>query len=122
MAEIVDFNKVKQQKQDEQDFLAMEECDELTQEIADEMNEVLAAYGFEVRDEQFAENFFLVMESVRSLLYSENGIHHPFQTMIENMIDVAVNEETNTYHVYWKERPTDEGFIQGIVDIGEEFD
>jgi len=122
MAEIVDFNKAKQQKQDEQDFLAMEECDELTQEIADEMNEVLAAYGFEVRDEQFATNFFLVMEAVRSLLYSENDIHHPFQTMIDNMIDVSVNNETDTYHVYWKERPTDEGFIQGIVDIGEEFD
>lgn len=122
MAEIVDFNKVKQQKQDEQDFLAMEECDELTQEIADEMNEVLATYGFEVRDEEFAMNFFLVMEAVRSLLYSENSIHHPFQTMIENMIDVSVNEETNTFHVYWKERPTDEGHIEKILDLSEEID
>lgn len=119
MAEILDFNQRRMQKEIEELDRDLQSADELIEDLTDELAEMFDAYGMSERNEQIAKDFFYIYEAIRSFVYGYYEIEHPFHSVIDKMVDVSHNNETNTYNVYWKEKPTDEGHIEEILDLSD---
>jgi len=122
MAQILDFNAKKQQKEVEELEHDLEDADAIIDDLVDELGELFDAYGMVDRNDKIAKDFFYVMESVRSFVYGYMDIEHPFHNVIDEMVECSYNDQAEVYNVYWKERPTDEGHIQKILDLSEEID
>ena len=122
MAQILDFNAKKQEKEVEELEHDLNDADAIIDDLVDELGELFDSYGMVDRNEKIAKDFFYVMESVRAFVYGYMDIEHPFHSVIDEMVDVSYNDLADVYNVYWKERPTDEGHIQKIIDFTEEID
>ena len=122
MADILDFNAKRQQKEVEELEHDLNDADDIIDDLVDELGELFDSYGLVERNELIAKDFFYIMESVRSFVYGYMNIEHPFHSVIEEMVDCSYNDQSNVYNVYWKERPTDEGHIQKILDLSDEID
>jgi type IV secretory pathway TrbF-like protein len=121
MGQVLDFTQKKQEKEVEELERDLNDADMIIEDMIDEIGEMLDSYGLTERNEKIAKDFYYVMEAMRSLVYDYMDIEHPFQEVVERTIDCSINESDNTYYVYWKEKATDEGRIEQILDMGEEY-
>lgn len=117
VAEILDFNRKKEEKEVEELERDLNDADMIVEDMIDELGELFDSYGLTERNEKIAKDFYYLMEAVRSFVYGYMDIEHPFQNVVEQMVDCSFNHETNTYFVYWKEKNSDEGRIEEIVDL-----
>tara|TARA_B000000565_G_C23597464_1_gene305796 strand:- start:246 stop:593 length:348 start_codon:yes stop_codon:yes gene_type:complete len=49
--------------------------------------------GFKIDNEEFMKDFAFTVESVRSALYRNMGIHHEFHTTLDEMSEILDTEE-----------------------------
>jgi len=102
VAKIIDLKEKRIEKELESIRDELMSADSVIDDILDEIDEVLVAYGFTNRDKDFAKNFYYVMESLRSLIFSYHQIHHPFQDIVGDMVEAKWNEKYQVWSVGWK--------------------
>jgi len=117
MGEVIDFKTKRIETKMRETNEHLEDAEGLVVDIMDELDEILLDYGFTERDEEFAKQFYYVMESVRALVLGYMEIDHPFQSVIDKMVDTTYDDKTNSYYVYWKEKDTVKKMLDQEDDI-----
>lgn len=95
---VIEFETFKDRREKE----IVGDADDIIYGILDELLNMMESVGVERTDEEVAKDIYLIMESVRSLVYRERRIDHPFQKLVDDNVETVYNEETDNYLVYWK--------------------
>lgn len=115
MADIIDFNRKKEEQEVEELSRDLDDADGITSELLAEIEDLFHEYGMTERDEVIAKDYFYVMEAIRSFVYGYMKIEHPFHNVIAKMVSADYDEESDTYIVYWTHQ-------KKILDSTEDLD
>lgn len=107
MGKVLEFTSRKAEKEIEEFNLSVETATQLVDEMGDVFQDMLEEFGYVELDDKLAQDYFLFLETVRSLAYRYIGIEHPFQNVAEKMVDVYWNDEHEAWAVDWAEKELD---------------
>ena len=79
------FERVESSRKEHIDYIACEVADILMSYAADE--------GFDISSEHCLKDFIVVLEAMKSVMAKSNGLHHPMQDMIENLIKLSTDTD-----------------------------
>lgn len=65
----------------------MEYVDELLEFYTAQLCAKFAMHGFKIHDETFLKDFAFSIETIRSSLYRNMGVTHPFQGLMDDTVD-----------------------------------
>lgn len=63
-----------------------EYANEIVDHYAQQLANKIGMHGFQIDNEQFMKDFAFTVETMRSCLHRSLGVHHPFQSMIDDAI------------------------------------
>lgn len=66
--------------------------DELLEFYTAQLVNKFAMHGFKISDENFLKDFAFSIETIRSGLYRNMGVSHPFQKMMDDTVDQMEKE------------------------------
>jgi hypothetical protein len=107
MGKVLEFTNKKAEREEEEFYQSIEDASLLVEFMGDAFQDALEDSGYTEWDEKLAQDYFLFLESVRSLAYRYIGIEHPFQTVAERMVDVWWDDTHESWAVDWLEKELD---------------
>lgn len=77
-----------------------EHVDAVMFDLIPELIHVFGSYGLNIEDDKYTKDVAMIMESLKSLLYKQYKLDHPFHTMVENVFECTYNEDQTIAYTY----------------------
>ena len=74
--------------------------DVMLESMIPELINTLMSHGVDIVDEKYVKDVAFVMESLKSLLYKQFSLDHPFHKMVDNIFDYSYNEESGIDYTF----------------------
>lgn len=78
----------------------IEHVENLLADMIPDIIHMFGVYGLDIEDDKYTKDVAMIIESIKSLLYKQSRVEHPFHTMIDSVFECNYNDDNTIGYTY----------------------